>query len=186
MNIIYKNIDDIKPYENNPRNNKKAVDFVVNSIKEFGFKVPLVISSDGVIVTGHTRYLAAIKLKMKELPCIIADDLSKEQVDAFRLVDNKVSEKAEWNYDLLLQELEEITGLNMDMFDFELENESVSYIDDLLEDSFISKQVSNNVFNVTFNFDTADRETVKLFLMKNSKEKLSDKVLEMAKESEVK
>lgn len=94
MEIVYKKLQDLKPYENNPRFNDDAVEFVANSIKEFGFKVPIVIDKNGVIVAGHTRYKASIELGLKEVPCIVADDLSDEQVKAFRLADNKVSEKA--------------------------------------------------------------------------------------------
>jgi len=90
MQIIEKKINDLTPYENNPRKNDKSVDYVANSISQFGFKVPIVIDSNGVIVAGHTRYKAAVKLKMETVPCIVADDLTEEQIRAFRLVDNKV------------------------------------------------------------------------------------------------
>ena len=80
-------LKEIKPYERNPRKNRNAVDTVAESIKEFGFKVPLVIDADGVIVCGHTRYLAAKKLKMETVPCIRADDLTPEQIKAFRLAE---------------------------------------------------------------------------------------------------
>ena len=116
IEIQYKKLADIKPYEKNPRKNDDAVEYVMNSIREFGFKVPIVIDREGVIVAGHTRYKAAKKLRMKETPCIIADDLSDEQIKAFRLADNKVAEKAEWDFELLNDELENI--LNFDMTDF--------------------------------------------------------------------
>ena len=121
MNIIEKNLKDIKPYEKNPRKNDDAVEYVANSIKEFGFKVPIVIDKDGVIVAGHTRYKASKKLGIEKVPCIIADDLTPEQIKAYRLADNKVSEKSEWNFDLLQDELSEIGEIiDMDMFDFDL------------------------------------------------------------------
>lgn len=85
MNIIDLKLKDLKPYENNPRRNDNAVEYVENSIKQFGFKVPLVIDKDNVIVCGHTRYKAAKKLKIESVPCVIADDLTEEQVKAFRL-----------------------------------------------------------------------------------------------------
>lgn len=122
MNIQSVNINNLKPYENNPRNNKEAIDYVMNSIKEFGFKVPLVIDKQNVIVCGHTRYLAAKKLHMKELPCIIADDLTDEQIKAFRLADNKVSEFSEWDMELLNDELLNL-DLDMDMFGFGFEDD---------------------------------------------------------------
>lgn len=116
MEIIYKKLKEIKPYERNPRINKAAVDPVANSIREFGFKVPIVIDKDGIIVAGHTRFKASKKLGLTEVPCITADDLSEEQIKAFRLADNKTAEKAEWDFDLLDLELENI--LNIDMMDF--------------------------------------------------------------------
>lgn len=95
--IIEKKIEEVVPYENNPRNNDKAVKFVANSIKQFGFKVPIIIDKNGVIVAGHTRLKAAKKLGMKMVPCIVADDLNEEQVKAFRLADNKTGEAAGWD-----------------------------------------------------------------------------------------
>jgi len=125
MEIIYKKLDDLKPYENNPRFNDDAVEYVAKSIKEFGFKVPIVLDKNNVIVAGHTRYKASIELGLEQVPCIVADDLTEEQVNAFRLADNKVSEKAEWNYELLDEELSNILEINMDDFGF-LKNEEVN------------------------------------------------------------
>ncbi len=112
------------PYERNPRNNDEAVDYVAESIKQFGFKVPIVIDNKNVIVCGHTRLKAALKLNIEEVPCVVADDLSDEQIKAFRLADNKVGEIAEWNFDLLSLELNDLDELNFDMeaFGFELED----------------------------------------------------------------
>lgn len=117
MEIKYKKIQDIKPYDNNPRFNEEAIDYVANSIKEFGFKVPLVIDKNNVIITGHTRYEASKKLNLKEVPVIIADDLNEEEVNTYRLADNKVSELAVWNYDLLFEEIEEIDTEKLKLFD---------------------------------------------------------------------
>lgn len=97
MEIVLKGIEELIPYENNPRNNDEAVKYVAESIRQFGFKVPMVIDKDGVIVAGHTRFKAAKELGMTEVPCIIADDLTEEQVKAFRLADNKVAEIATWD-----------------------------------------------------------------------------------------
>ena len=115
MTIIEKALNEITPYENNPRDNAPAVNAVAASIEEFGFKVPIVIDKYGVIVAGHTRYIAAQRLGLETVPCIMADDLSDEQVKAFRLADNKVSELAMWDNDKLMQELSEI---DMDMSSF--------------------------------------------------------------------
>lgn len=113
MKIINLPIDEIIPYERNPRKNDGAVEAVAASIREFGFKVPIVVDSANVIVTGHTRHKAARKLGLSECPCIRADDLTPEQVRAYRLADNKVAELAEWDFDLLAGELE---GLNFGGF----------------------------------------------------------------------
>lgn len=118
MEITYKKIDDLKPYENNPRFNDDAVEYVAKSIKEFGFKVPIVIDKNGVIVAGHTRYKASIELGLKEVPCIVADDLNEEQIKAFRLADNKVGENSAWNFELLTDELNDILDINMKDFGF--------------------------------------------------------------------
>lgn len=108
MNVKQVDIRVLKPYENNPRINDTAVDYVARSIEEFGFKVPIVIDANNVIVTGHTRYKAAQELGMETVPCIIADDLNEEQVQAFRIADNKVAEIAEWDKEKLGAELEMI------------------------------------------------------------------------------
>lgn len=118
INIVYKKVKDLIPYENNPRNNDGAVDYVANSIKEFGFKVPIVVNSDGVIVAGHTRYKACEKLGIKEVPCIIADDLTEEQIKAFRIADNKTGEKAGWDLYKLKIEIGELPDIDMTDFGF--------------------------------------------------------------------
>lgn len=114
---MYKALDEIKPYENNPRNNKDAVKYVKNSIKKFGFKVPIVVDKDNVIVAGHTRYLASKELGLETVPCIIADDLTEKQIKAYRLADNKTAEKSEWDFELLDLELDDLK-LDFDMSDF--------------------------------------------------------------------
>lgn len=136
MEIVNKKIKDLKPYENNPRFNDDAVEYVKNSIKEFGFKVPIVVDKNNVIVAGHTRYKASIELGLKEVPCIVADDLTDEQVKAYRLADNKVSEKSEWNYDLLDQELDDIIGLDMNDFGFIEHTIDWDNIDEINKDNY--------------------------------------------------
>lgn len=118
MNIIEKPINEVIPYEKNPRINDNAVPAVMKSIEEFGFKVPIVIDKNGTIVTGHTRLKAAKKLGMKTVPCIVADDLTPEQIKAFRLADNKVAEAAEWDMELLNEELDGIVDIDMSDFNF--------------------------------------------------------------------
>ena len=131
MQIYDKRLDEIKPYENNPRNNDNAVDAVANSIREFGFKVPIVVDSDGVIVAGHTRYKAAKKLGLKTVPCIVADDLNEEQINAFRLADNKVGEIATWDLDTLKVELDNIGEIDLSGMGFDLNDDKPA--EDIIE-----------------------------------------------------
>lgn len=121
IEVVELPIDDLKPYERNPRVNDAAVDSVAASIKEFGFKVPIVVDSENVIVAGHTRWRAAHQLGLETVPCIVADDLNEEQIKAFRLADNKVAEKAEWDDALLELELFDITSIDMSEFGFEID-----------------------------------------------------------------
>lgn len=120
ISIVMQRIDDLTPYENNPRNNDMAVDAVAASIQQFGFKNPVIIDRDGVIVAGHTRYKAAKKLGITEIPCVRADDLSDEQIKAFRIADNKTAELAEWNEDLLGKEMQGIINIDMSQFGFDI------------------------------------------------------------------
>ena len=130
MNIKMVSLSDLKPYENNPRHNEYAVQKVANSIKEFGFKVPLVIDKNNVIVTGHTRYKASEMLSITEVPCIVADDLTEKQIKMFRLADNKVSEFSAWDYELLTNELETLED------DFNFEEFGFAFDFDIDEDDF--------------------------------------------------
>lgn len=137
MNIIKMKVEELIPYINNPRNNENAVDKVASSISEFGFKNPIVIDKNNVIINGHTRLLASKKLGLKEVPVIVADDLSEAQIKAFRIADNKTSEYAEWNEKLLKLELEQLEDMN-----FDLDNLNIDYSDfnleiDYIEDDFV-------------------------------------------------
>lgn len=134
MQIISKRIEELREYENNPRHNDGAVEAVAASIREFGFKVPIVIDSDNVIIAGHTRKKAAEKIGLAEVPCIVADDLTPEQVRAFRLADNKVSEFATWDFGKLELELAELSEMDMTAFGFDIPDEEVN-IDDFFEDA---------------------------------------------------
>ena len=124
MEIVNIKTDMLIPYVNNPRHNEDAVEKVMASIQEFGFKVPLVIDKNNVVVTGHTRLKAAKRLGIDEVPCVIADDLSDAQIKAFRIADNKVSEYAEWDEELLKIELEQLEEL-----DFNLDDLSIDFSD---------------------------------------------------------
>lgn len=141
LNIVYKPLTELKPYEKNPRKNEAAVEYVAKSIKEFGFRQPIVIDKNGVIVAGHTRYKAAEKLKYNTVPCVVADDLTKQQIKAYRLADNKVAEMAGWDYDLLGEELEELSDFNMFDFGFHAIDDLTLDVndEDFLQDTEITK-----------------------------------------------
>ena len=114
-------IDKIKPYKNNPRDNEAGVDAVANSIKEFKWQQPIVVDENNVIIVGHTRYLAAKKLGLKEVPVKVATGLTPEQVKAYRLADNKTGELTDWDMGLLDDELADIADIDMSDFGFDLD-----------------------------------------------------------------
>ena len=151
MQIIQKKIDELIPYENNTKKHDDTqIRNVAESIKQYGFVQPLVIDKDNVIVIGHCRYEASKTLGMEEVPCVLVDNLTEEQVKALRLVDNKTNE-SEWDMDALL---EEIDGVDLDGFDQlftlnEFNLEDISYIDDLMENDFGSKDESKEYFSAT-------------------------------------
>ena len=118
MEIKLVKIAEIKPYDRNPRNNDGAVDAVAASIKEFGWQQPIVVDRDGVIIAGHTRYKAAQKLKCKEVPVVVAENLTDEQVKAYRLADNKTGELAGWDFSALEEELAGLAQIDMSQFGF--------------------------------------------------------------------
>lgn len=144
MDIIMKRLDEIKPYENNPRNNAAAVPAVAKSLQSFGWKQPIVIDKDGVIVVGHTRYLAAKQLladtqdaKWNVLPCVIADDLTEDEITAYRLADNKTNELAVWDDMKLEGELGKLADVEIDMSAFGFTDGSTDghelYVDDFFD-----------------------------------------------------
>lgn len=137
MQIVDKKLDELRAYENNPRNNDNAVGAVAASIKEFGFKVPIVIDKDGVIIAGHTRAKAAEMLGLATVPCIVADDLTEEQIRAFRLADNKTGELAGWDFEKLEAELAELQELDMSAFGFVMS-------DDVNIDEFFTDEVDDD------------------------------------------
>lgn len=134
MQIIEKKLEELKVYENNPRNNDKAVNAVAESILQFGFKVPIVIDTNDVIVCGHTRLKASKKLGLDTVPCIVADDLTEEQIKAFRLADNKTAELAEWDVSKLEEELKELAEMDFDMSAFEFDVADIEEPKEVVED----------------------------------------------------
>lgn len=144
MEIVMKEINELLAYDNNPRKNDDAVEAVANSIKEFGFKVPIVITKDNVIIAGHTRLKASEKLGLTLVPCIIADDLSEEQIKAFRLADNKTAEISSWDRKKLKEELESINWDEIDMTLFGFDDIFASMPQDVEDDNFDEGQYLSN------------------------------------------
>ncbi|MBQ9211101.1 MAG: ParB N-terminal domain-containing protein [Clostridia bacterium] len=143
LKIVYRSLADIKPYERNPRKNDNAVDAVAASIQAFGFLVPIILDSEEtrVIVAGHTRYRAALKLHLDEVPTVLADDLTEDQIKAYRLVDNKVAELALWDLPLMNEALDEVGGLfDMSEFGFDLG------VGDVFEPKDTSKEIDADSF----------------------------------------
>jgi len=138
------NVNSIKPYKNNPRKNDQAVAAVAESIRQFGFKVPLVIDKNNEIVAGHTRLKAALQLGIQTVPCLIADDLTEEQIKAFRLADNKTAELADWDFSLLNLELEELSKLDLDfsLVDFGFD---IGTAEEIKEDDFDAEKAIEEI-----------------------------------------
>lgn len=146
MQIEYLDIDKVIPYDNNPRHNDgEAVDRVAASITEYGFKQPIIIDKDNVVIAGHTRLKAAKKLELDKVPVIIAADLTPAQIQAYRIADNKTAEYATWNNELLAIELEELQDLDFDLEltgfeEWEIDNLLNPVSDDDLQDFFVDKE----------------------------------------------
>lgn len=140
MDIKYMTPGELVPYDKNPRINDEAVDLVANSIHEFGFKQPIVIDTDNVIIAGHTRWKAAKKLKLKEVPVIMANDLTPAQVKAYRLADNKVAEASDWDPELLDFELDELEDLDFDMEPFGFDSEEEQEEETIEEDDYVADE----------------------------------------------
>lgn len=133
MKVENWNIIKVKPYDKNPRNNDGAVESTANSIKEFGWQQPIVVDKDGVIIVGHTRLKAAKQLNLKQVPVTVAENLTDEQVKAYRLADNKTSELAEWDVDMLDDELNDILNIDMEDFGFDIVGQND---DEVVDDDF--------------------------------------------------
>lgn len=149
LNITQVRISQIIPYENNPRDNEKAVEYVMESITNFGFKVPIILDENNVIICGHARHKAAQRLNMELIPCIIATDLTQEQIRAFRIADNKVSEKSKWDEVLLKEEIQALEALNFDVLsigfdDWEIEQMLNPVTLEGLEDFFVTKDAEQS------------------------------------------
>ena len=178
MNIVKIKTEDLIPYVNNPRNNENAVDKVASSIAEFGFKNPIIIDKNNVVINGHTRLLASKKLGLKEVPVIKADDLTEAQVKAFRITDNKTSEYAEWNEELLKLELEQLEGMN---FDLECTGFDMDDIEQMLNLGF---DYSEDEFGEDFELPSGDKKPIqqRTFTLHDNQASLIDFVIDKARE----
>jgi site-specific DNA-methyltransferase (adenine-specific) len=137
MQIQLIEIEKLKPYEKNPRHNDSAVEKVAQSIKEFGFRQPIVVDKNFEVIAGHTRLKAALQLGLKEVPVHVAENLSKAQIKAYRLADNRVAQEASWNIGLLTDELE---NLQISDFDLSLTGFDSSEIDNLLNPTHVDEE----------------------------------------------
>lgn len=185
------NLDNLKVYGNNPRINDNAIKYVTNSIKKFGFLVPIVIDKNNVIVCGHTRYLASKELNLKNVPCIRAESLTDKQVKAFRIADNKIHEKSSWDNDLLKEELTELQDFGFDLedlgflnfeLDYILSDNTENFINDLEENDFKDNNLLNEFFSMTFVFPKNKEELIKDYVSKNGKEIIVNKIISWAEE----
>lgn len=139
--IVYKKVSELKLNPKNPRKNDEAVEVVAKSIEKYGFKNPLIIDENNVVWCGNTRLKASKELGLKEVPCIVADDLTEEQIRELALIDNKSSEIAEWDYDLLADELKELELDDFDV-DWDLPNGEIDWskIEDLSNETYDKPQ----------------------------------------------
>lgn len=147
MQIVFMSVNDITPYEKNPRYNKNAISEVAKSIKEFGFNVPIVVDKDNVIITGHTRLEASKELGLKVVPVIVAKDLTPEQVKAYRIADNKTADFSIWDNKLLLEELSDLGDIYTGFTFSEIED--LSLLDES-DNSIIEKNQFGNIYEIVF------------------------------------
>ena len=170
LEVVYLSPQELTPYQNNPRMNDGAVEPVAESIKAYGFKVPIIIDKNNVIVCGHTRLMAAKMLGMEQVPCIRADDLNDEQIKAFRIADNKVSDFSMFDNKKLLQELEELessdlfTGFDLSgLSDMEIMNEKDNSVIETNENGLMYEAVfrsgnKQKIENIKMIWDGMDDE----------------------------
>ena len=160
-NIVWRPVEELTPYQNNARINDQTVPYLMNSIKRFGFKNPIIVDKDGVIIAGHTRLKAALELGYTKLPCVCADDLSPEEVKAFRLVDNKVAELSSWDYEILDSEMLELKEQDFSLDDFGFADTGKDWddLDDISgERNPPELDAHNKTISVTVSGDISDKK----------------------------
>jgi hypothetical protein len=145
VRIEQRRLSQITPYENNPRQNAEAVQSVANSIRQFGFIVPIVVNAEGVIAAGHTRYEAARHLGMEQVPVVVADHLTPQQLDAFRLIDNKVSELAKWDLDMLSAEITALQNSGIEFTNYGWTQEEIDCLTEIVADDCLSAGVATQL-----------------------------------------
>lgn len=179
MKIVEKKLSELKPYKNNPkRHSKKQIDYLANSLTEFGWKQPLVIEPDGTIIAGHGRYLAAKELskadkQWNKVPCVLADDLTEDQMRAYRLVDNRIFEN---DYDLEL-EFAEMQEIELDLGDFGIEMFDMNEIEEV--DAYDAENDNSEFFSATFTFPTAKKKQITKYLREHKAE-ITEEIIQKA------
>lgn len=168
-------LSEIKPYERNARKNDDAVEYVVKSIEQCEYVAPIILDENNVILAGHTRYKALKKLGYTEAECVIKEGLSEEQKKKYRLLDNKTAEFAEWDFDLLKDELE-----GLDFEDLDIDWIETSYIDDLLNDGYkdFSESSIPDGYNVTFTFPRDQKDFIEGKIHELGKPRIVEIILE--------
>lgn len=170
LNITYRPIKELKPYKKNAKkHNKEQVEQIANSIKEFGFTQPVIIDKYDCVVAGHGRILGAKKAGLKQVPTVCLDELTEEQIKAYRLVDNKLNE-SEWDYSLLDEEIEQLTDIDMDLFGFD---EAVDLTDAFEYET--KDKIEKNFFVVSLAFPKEEKQIIMKYLNKN-KEKVQEMI----------
>lgn len=183
--VNYVPVEQVKPYEKNPRINEAGVAAIAESIKQFGWNQPIVVDANYVIIVGHTRYKAAILLGLKEIPVHVADWLTEEQAKAYRLADNKTGELSDWDYDKLVEELEKASSTDFSKLGFS-DIELLGLIGDIEPEDFGDEEGYESVGEaqlkarrVTLNFDEADEEAVKQLIGESGELKVVYKASEI-------
>lgn len=175
LNIVYKPIKQLKPYKKNAKkHSKEQVEQIANSIKEFGFTQPVIIDKNNCVVAGHGRILGAKKAGLKQVPTVCLEELTEEQIKAYRLVDNKLNE-SEWDYSLLDEELENLTeDIDMNLFGFEENVDLTNAFEYETKD-----KIEKNFFVVSLAFPKDEKEVIMKYLNKN-KEKVQEMIRKKA------
>lgn len=180
IQVIYCNPSDLMEYEKDPHLSDDAVEAVAESIKKFGFLIPILIRENGLIVAGKTRRRAALKLGLERIPCIIADGLTETETDAFRLIDNRTGELGAWNEERLKEEIERI-GIDFAVYRFEeLFSKDISeYIETLLNEDFVDKEIEPTQFSLTFVFEAEHRQAFDNYMKNVGKAILTSKIIDI-------